>query len=164
MTQAAQDMAAIAAWVKASSPGKFRAPMESDWVFPAPFAALLPIDPDAPAGPQVDLTELAEGGLVFLVPDGQLAAPFAADRIERPVDGLPSPADRVAHLFGHRLGVDLPDVLTVALSSPAQSVMDVLTGEGLGDLDLAAVAVLAVPLWALPADQRSTVAALCEHP
>ncbi len=138
--------------------------MGGDWVFPAPFAALLPTHPDAPAGPQVDLTELAEGGLVFLVPTGQLAAPFAADRIERPVDGLPSPADRVAHLFGHRLGVDLPDVLTVALSSPAQSVMDVLTAEGLGGIDLAAVAVLAVPLWALPADQRSTVAALCEHP
>ena len=129
-----------------------------------PFAALLPIDPDALAGPQVDLSELAEGGLVFLFPQGQLAAPFAADRIERPVDGQPSPAERVAHLFGHRLGVDLPDVLTVALSSPAQSVMDVLTGEGLGDLDLAAVAVLAVPLWALLADQRSTVAGLCEHP
>jgi hypothetical protein len=75
-----------------------------------------------------------------------------------------APADRVAHLFRHRLGVDLPDVLTVALSSPAQSVMDVLTGEGLGDLDLAAVAVLAVPLWAIPADQRATVARLCEHP
>ncbi len=55
-------------------------------------------------------------------------------------------------------------MLTVVLSSPEQSVMDVLTGEGLGDLDLAAVAVLAVPLWALPADQRSTVAGLCEHP
>ena len=92
------------------------------------------------------------------MPTGQLAAPFAADRIERPIDGLPSPADRVAHLFGHRLGVDLPDVLT------AQSVMDVLTGEGLGDIDLAAVAVLALPLWAIPADQRATVASLCEHP
>jgi len=86
------------------------------------------------------------------------------DPIERPVDGLPSPADRMAHLFGHRLGVDLPEVLTVALSSPAQSVMDVLTGEELGDLDLAAVVALAVPLWAIPADQRATVAALCEHP
>lgn len=86
---------------------------------------------------------------MFLVPTGQLAAPFAADRIERVVDGLPSTADRVAHLFGHRLGVDLPDVLT---------------GEGLSGIDLAAVAVLAVPLWAIPADQRSTVAALCEHP
>lgn len=70
MAQAARDMAAIAAWVKASSPGKFRAPMESDWVFPAPFAALLPIDPDAPAGPQQDLSELADGGLVFFVPPG----------------------------------------------------------------------------------------------
>ncbi|MBL3571905.1 hypothetical protein JMJ94_20870 [Rhodovulum visakhapatnamense] len=55
-------------------------------------------------------------------------------------------------------------MLTVALSSPSQSVMDVLTGEGLGDLDLAAVACLCVPLWAIPADQRATVAALCEHP
>ena len=130
MTQAAQDMAAIAAWVKASSPGKFRSPMDGDWVFPAPFAALLPIDSDAPAGPQVDLSDLADGGLLFLVPTGQLAAPFAADRIERPAGGLPSPADRMAHLFRHRLGVDLPDVLTVALSSPAQSIMDVLTGKG----------------------------------
>lgn len=68
------------------------------------------------------------------------------------------------HLFGHRLGIDLTDVLTLALSSPSQSVMDVLTGEGLGDLDLAAVAVLAVPLWALPVADRPTVAALCEHP
>ncbi|MGR3545531.1 MAG: hypothetical protein ACU0DX_00260 [Roseovarius sp.] len=68
------------------------------------------------------------------------------------------------HLFGHRLGVDLPAVLTLALSSPSQSVREVLTGEGLGDLDLAAVAVLAVPLWALPVADRPTVVALCEHP
>jgi hypothetical protein len=88
--------------------------MEGDWVFPAPFATLLPDDPDTPAG----------------------------------------------------LKDDLSDVLTAALSSPAQSVLDVLTGGGLGDLDLdlAAVGVLAVTLWALPADQRPTVAALCEHP
>lgn len=56
----------------------------------------------------------------------------AADRIERPVDDLPSAAERVAHIFGHQLGVDPPDVLTVALSSSAQSAMDVLTAEGLG--------------------------------
>ena len=99
-----------------------------------------------------------------MVPTGQLSAPFVADRIERPVDGLPSPADRVAHLFKHRLGVDLPDVLTIALDDPAVSLMGVLAGEELGDLDLAAVAVLAVPLWAIPADQRATVAGLCEHP
>ncbi len=46
----------------------------------------------------------------------------------------------------------LPDVLIVALSSPAQSIMEILTGEGLGDIDLDAVAVLAVPLWAIPSD------------
>ena len=41
------------------------------------------------------------------------------------------------------------------------SVMDALTGAGLGGLDLAVVAVLAVPLWVNFADQRSTVAGLC---
>ena len=162
MTQAAQDIAAIAAWVKASSPGKFRAPLGDDFVFPAPFASMIGVDPASTA--YADLSGLADGGLVFFVPTGQLAAPFGAGRLERTTDGLPSPADRVAHLFGHRLGVDLPDVLTVALSSPAQSIMDVLTGEGLGDLDLDAVAVLAVPLWTIPADQRATVAGLCEYP
>jgi len=161
---AAADIGAIREWLDASSPARVRAPMGGDWIWPAPFAALLPIDPDTAAGPQVDLSDLAPGGLVFFVPTGQLAAPFGADRLPRAVDGLPSPAERVRHLFGHRLGVDLPDVLTVALSSPSQSVMDVLTGEGLGDLDLAAVACLCVPLWAIPADQRATVAALCEHP
>ena len=40
--------------------------------------------------------------LVFLVPTGQLTTPFAADRLSRAVAGLPSPADRVRHLFGHR--------------------------------------------------------------
>ncbi|TCM84559.1 hypothetical protein EV216_11140 [Rhodovulum steppense] len=52
----------------------------------------------------------------------------------------------------------------VRLSSPTQSVMDVLTGERAGDLDLDAVACLCVPLWAIPANQRATVTALCEHP
>lgn len=46
-----------------------------------------------PAGPQVDLSELAE------------------DRLSRAVAGLPSLVERMAHLFGHRLRVDLPDVL-----------------------------------------------------
>ncbi|WP_113670742.1 hypothetical protein [Rhodovulum sp. BSW8] len=101
---------------------------------------------------------------MFFMPTGQLAATFGADRLPRAVDGLRSPAERVAHLFGHRPGVDLPDVLIVALSSPAQSDMDVLCGEGLGDLDLAAVACLCVPLWVLPAAQRATVAAAREHP
>ncbi|MCB1363197.1 MAG: hypothetical protein KDK02_03700 [Rhodobacteraceae bacterium] len=158
------DMGAIRDWLDASSPARVRAPMGGDWIWPAPYAALLPVHANAPAGPQVDLSTLSDGGLVFLVPTGQLAAPFAAGRLERTTDGLPSPVERVRHLFGHRLGVDLPDVLTIALDDPGVSIMGVLTGEGLGDLDLAAVALIACPLWALPADQRSTIAGLCEHP
>lgn len=55
------------------------------------------------------------------------------------------------------------------------TVLDLLQGRGnlprhlgvepqIGDIDLDVVACLCVPLWALPADQRATVAALCEHP
>lgn len=161
---AAADIGAIRDWLDASSPARVRAPMGGDWIWPAPFAALLPVDPDAAAGPQLDLSDLSEGGMVFLCPQGQLSAPFADDRLSRAVAGLPSLVERVRHLFGHRLGVVLPDVLTLALSSPSQSVVDVLAGEGLGVIDLAAVAVLAVPLWAIPVADRPTVAALCRHP
>lgn len=108
---AAADIGAIRDWLDASSPARVRAPMGGDWIWPAPFAALLSVDPEAPAGPQVDLSDLAPGGLVFFVPTGQLAAPFGADRLPRAVDGLPSPAERVRHLFQHRLGVDLTERL-----------------------------------------------------
>lgn len=145
MAQAAQDIAAVRAWVKASSPGRYLS-LLGDWVCPPSFAALLPVDPDAPAGPQHDLSLLADGGLVFLCPQDQLAAPLCAGRLERTTDGPPSPADRVAHLFGHRLGVDLPEVLTLALDDPGLSLTDALSGEGMSDIDLAAVAVVAVPL------------------
>lgn len=53
--------------------------------------------------------------------------------------------------------------MIVGLSSRAQRVMEELTGEGPGNLKLYAVAVLAVPLWALSADQQAIVAGLCEH-
>lgn len=113
---AAADIGAIRDWLDASSPVRGRAPLGGDWIWSAPFAVLLPVDPNAPAGPQVDLSDLAEGGLVFLCPQGQLAAPFAADRLSRSVAGLPSLVERVRHLFGHRMGVDLPDVLTLTSS------------------------------------------------
>lgn len=154
-------MAAIAAWVKVSSPARFLSPF-GDWVWPAPYAALLSVDPATTA--YTDLSGLSEGGLVFFVPTGQLAASFAADRLPRAVGALPSLPERVAHLFGHRLGVDLPDVLTLALSSPGQSIMDALSAEGLGGIDLDAVECLCVPQWAVKSADRATVAALCQHP
>jgi len=70
----------------------------------------------------------------------------------------------VSGMSGDRRRVELEDGQRVALELRARGVRDGLTGEVRGDLDLAAVADLAVPLWAIPADQRSTVAALCEHP
>ncbi len=78
--------------------------------------------------------------------------------------GHPALVRRLGHLFGFKLGVDLPDVLTLALSSPSQSIMDVLDGEGLGDIDLDAVACLCVPLWAISVADRPAVLDLCEHP
>lgn len=39
-----------------------------------------------------------------------------------------------------------------------------LAGEGLADLSLADVTVLACPLWVLPTDLRPTVAVLCKPP
>ena len=76
-------------------------------------------------------------------------------------DGHPPLLERVKHLFSYMLGVELPDVLTLALTAPDVSVNDALFAEGLSDLDLDAVTVLAVPLWAIPAADRGSVAALC---
>ncbi|MGV6849036.1 MAG: hypothetical protein ACWA5A_11740 [Marinibacterium sp.] len=85
-------------------------------------------------------------------------------RIDMPPHGHPALAERVRHLLANKLGNELPDILTVALSDPAESVLDVLAGEGLADIDLDAVACLCVPLWVLPANLRPTVADLCKHP
>lgn len=78
--------------------------------------------------------------------------------------GHPALVRQFGHLFVHKLGVELPDVLTLALSSPTQSFLDVLAGEGLANIDLDAVAVLAVPLWAILATDRAEITRLCKHP
>ena len=80
-------------------------------------------------------------------------------RLEMEPHGHPALVRRLGHLFGRKLGVDLPDVLTLALSSPAESILDVLA-----DIDLDAVACLCVPLWAIPVADRQAVADLCQHP
>lgn len=68
-------------------------------------------------------------------------------------------AERVRHLLAKSWRQT-----TVALSSAAESILDVLAGEGPAVIDLNAVACLCVPLWVLPADLRPTVADLCKHP
>ena len=57
---------------------------------------------------------------------------------------------------------DFTDILTLAAT--AETILDVLDGEGLADIDLDAVVCLCVPLWAIPVADRQTVADLCKHP
>lgn len=161
MTPAQADIAAIAQWLTDTSRMR-RTPLGKEQVLVGPYATLLGVDPSGTDWP--DLSGLAENGLALLVPTGQMPAAMPKPRLDMPPHGHPPLVGRVDHMFGHKLGVDLPDVLTIALDDPAVSLTDALTAEGLGDLDLDDVAVLACPLWAIPADQRSTVAALCEHP
>lgn len=139
-----------------------RTPLGKDQILVGPYATLLPVEPSSTDWP--DLSELAENGLALLVPTGQMPATLPKPRLEMEPQGHPALVRRLGHLFGHKLGVDLPDVLTLALSSPAESVQDVLAGEGLADIDLEALACLCVPLWAIPVVYRQAVADLCKHP
>ena len=159
MTAAQEDMGQIVDWLSKSS-RYYKAPMFGD-VAVGPYASILSIDPDTRTMP--DLSELAEGGLVFLVPTQQLVK-VPVPHLEFQPDGHPPLLERVKHMFSHKLGVELPDVLTLALTAPDVSVNDALFAEGLSDLDLDTVAVLAVPLWAIPAADRGAVAALCRYP
>ncbi len=161
MTPAQSDIKAISDWLTQSSRMR-RAPLGKDQILVGPYATLLPVDPASTDWP--NLSELAENGLALLVPTGQMPAILPKPRLENEPHGHPALVRRLGHLFGHKLGVDLPDVLTLALISPSQSIVDVLAGEGLGDIDLDAVACLCVPLWAIPVADRPAVTALCQHP
>lgn len=139
-----------------------RTPLGKDQVLIGPYATLLPVDPGSTDWP--DLSELAENGLALLVPTGQMPAAMPKARLEMEPYGHGALVERFNHLFGHKMGVELPDLLTIALEDPAVSLTDALSAEGLGDLDLDDVAVLACPLWAIPATDRAEVTRLCKHP
>ena len=110
MTAAQEDMGQIVDWLSKSS-RYYKAPMFGD-VAVGPYASILSIDPDTRTMP--DLSELAEGGLVFLVPTQQLVK-VPVPHLEFQPDGHPPLLERVKHMFSHKLGVELPDVL-VAVS------------------------------------------------
>jgi len=139
-----------------------RTPLGKDKTLVGPYATLLTIEPSSTDWP--GLSGLAENGLALLVPTGQMPVTMPKARLEMEPHGHPVLTKRVQHMFGHKMGVELPDVLTLALLSPAQSIDPTLAAEGLDDLDLDAVAILAVPLWAIPVEDRPTVAAMCQHP
>ncbi|MGX9353937.1 hypothetical protein ACS3SW_01875 [Roseobacteraceae bacterium S113] len=110
------------------------------------------------------MSGLAENGLALLVPTGQMAAAMPKDRLDMPPHGHPPLVARADHQFGHKQGVDLPDVLAIALGDPGVGLTDAVTAEGLADLDLDDVAVLACPPWAIPASERAEATLLCKHP
>lgn len=161
MTPAQADMAAIAQWLTDTSRMR-RTPLGKDQVLVGPYATLLGVDPGGTDWP--DLSGLAENGLTLLVPTGQMPATMPKAQLDMSPYGHPPLVLRVEHLFGHKLGVELPDVLTIALDDPAMSLTDALSAEGLVDLDLDNVAVLACPLWAVPATDRAEITRLCKHP
>ena len=161
MTPAQADIAAIAQWLTDTSRMR-RTPLDKDQVLIGPYATLLGVDADGTDWP--DLSGLALNGLALLVPTGQMPTAMPKARLDMPPHGHPPLLARVDHLFGHKLSVELPDVLTIALDDPAVSLTDVLSAEGLGDLDLDDVAVLACPLWAIPATDRAEITRLCKHP
>lgn len=119
---AGHDIRATAPWVKASSLGKFQVLMHADWIYPKPFAALLSIAPDAPARPQVNFYELADGGVGVHAARGQRAALFAAKHIERPVGRL-AVARRMCGTPVRAIAARgrYAEVLSVALSSPSRA-------------------------------------------
>lgn len=161
MTPAQADISAIAQWLTDTSRMR-RTPLGKDQVLVGPYATLLGIDSSGTDWP--DLSGLAENGLVLFVPTGQMPSTMPKARLEMKPHGHPPLVERVDHLFGHKLGVELPDILTIALDDPAVTLTDALLAEGLGDLDLDAVAVLACPLWAIPATDRAEVTRLCKGP
>ncbi|MEM1427839.1 MAG: hypothetical protein AAGG09_00095 [Pseudomonadota bacterium] len=139
-----------------------RTPLGKDQVLVGPYATSLGVDPGGTDWP--DLSGLAENGLALLVPTGQMPVAMPKARLGMSPYGHPPLVVRFEHLFGHKLGVDLPDVLTIALDDPAVSLTDALSAEGLGDLDLDDVAVVAVPLWAIPTTDRAEITRLCKYP
>ncbi|MBO9477889.1 hypothetical protein J7382_10120 [Shimia sp. R11_0] len=161
MTPAQADIATIAQWLTDTSRMR-RTPLGKDQVLVGPYATLLGVDPGGTDWP--DLSGLAENGLALFVPTGQMPATMPKARLDMKPYGHGPLVGRVDHLFGHKLGEDLPDVLTIALDDPAVSLTDALLAEGLGDLDLDEVAVLACPLWTIPATDRAEVTRLCKHP
>jgi len=121
----------------------------------------LPTDPSTTDYP--DVADLAEGSAVFFAPTSQLVKASVLHLDMKP-EGRPVLVERIRNLFTFKLGGDLPDVWTLAIANPATSISNVLAAKGLAGLDLDAVAILAVPIWTLPAEDRATIADLCRYP
>lgn len=166
MTTAATRLAALAAWLDKSSAQR-RSPM-GDAVLVGRFAEILPWDFD-----EAPTTDFAEHALPLFVPFAQttgVALPEVAD--------LTAPAGqqraffRLWHLLfrledaamdlpwrGHEPGDKLPLCAVIGLDDPDAPISDAVDAAGAGALDLDALPLLAVPMWALSVKERAQIEA-----
>ena len=166
MTLAAEKLKALAAWLDKSSAQR-RSPM-GDAVLVGRFAEILPWDFD-----ELPAADFAEHALPLFVPFAQttgVALPEVAD--------LTAPAGqqraffRLWHLLfrledaamdlpwrGHEPGDKLPLCAVIGLDDPDAPISDAVDAAGAGALDLDALPLLAVPMWALSVKERAQIEA-----
>ena len=154
MNIAQQRIAAIGAWLAESS-NQQPAPL-SGLIAKGPFAVLVPAETSqSPA-------DVLPGGfdaeaLPLFIPQAQ--APASLPTIDTTAPASQDRAsDRLAHLLWKLDQGALPAVAVVPLESPETTLGAAITAAGMGGLDLSATALLCVPLWALPADARDSIA------
>lgn len=146
MTVASDQIAAVAAWLAASSK-PYPAPLGST-VDPGPFGTLVTVGIDE-AGADVEAL-CAQGVLPIFTPQ---ASPVAVDLTVPTGQGALS--ERVYHVAWKAQqaqvspDLGLPPVAVVTLATPATTIREAMTAAGL-PIDLAARGVLALPVYALP--------------
>lgn len=131
------------------------------------YAEILPWDFDE--APTDDFAEQALPLFVPFVQASGIALPEAADLTAPP--GQLRAFFRLNHLLfrmedaalalpwrGTAQGDHLPLCAVIALTDPAQPIADAVSASGAGAIDLEAVPLLAVPLWAMSPKERDEIA------
>lgn len=135
MTAAQDQIAAVSAWLAASSVGG-KSPL-GDMILRGPYATIASVSMDESPHPNFE-TLIAQGVLPLLTPQAQpapidLSPPESQDRV----------TGRALHLIWKVTDGALPPVVIVGLPAQTTTIRDALTAAGLGSLDLAARGVLA---------------------
>lgn len=164
MTTAAARLAALAAWLDRSSAQRL-SPL-GDRVLVGRFAEILPWDFD-----EAPTSDFAEHALPLFVPFEQatgVALPETADLTAPPSQDRAF--FRLNHLLfrledaaldlpwrGHAPGDQLPLCAVIGLDDPDAPISGAVDAAGAGAVDLDALPLLAVPLWALSPKERAEI-------
>lgn len=148
VTLAQDRLAAIAAWIDASS-GPRRTPMDDDTLI-GPWAVIVAADFAKPPTPEFDADALplwcpADQVEGVALPPIVTAAPPSQTRM----------AYRLGHLLWRVQDGTLPPCAIVGLDSPAEPIPAAVERAGAGAVDLTAFPLLCAPLWALSPAHRA---------